>query len=246
MAEPKLPDDFLQQLAAARRRGREADRWEPRATHAAYDAATGAVVIRMRTGVEVRVPAAAIRELDGATPEHLAGVSLTPRGDAVCWRELDVDIYVPGLLSQVLGLDEWFRRERAAEAGRARTEAKAASSRENGRRGGRPPASTGEPEPAGTPLVRVERAGGPMTVVAGREYLVDPASQATHRGRRVVALRYRGAKDGRVEARFSDTGRAALIEPELLLEAPAADYGRPSAPVLKVAEPRAKYGAPEE
>jgi hypothetical protein len=245
MAEQKLPDDFLEQLEAATRRGAERAEWEPRASSAAFDAGAGALVIRMSTGVEVRVPMSRIEELKGATAGQLAQVELRPRGAALSWPSLDVDIYLPGLLADALGLTEWWKRQRAAEAGRARTEAKAASSRQNGLRGGRPPRSSGEPEPAGTALVSVRRPGGTMTIVAGREYLVDPASPATHRGRRVVALRYRGAADGRVEARFADTGRTALVHPELLLEAPAAEYRREAPPVRKVAEKRARYGPDE-
>ncbi|MDB4952157.1 MAG: hypothetical protein JWM27_4806 [Gemmatimonadetes bacterium] len=242
MAEHKLPDDFAAQLRAARRRGAQRERWEPRAEAVAFDARARMVTLRMTTGVEVRLPVGQVAELAAGTDAELAQVALRPGGAAITCPPLDADLYVPGLLSDVLGLGEWWKRERAAEAGRVRTGAKAASSRENGRRGGRPARVADEPEPRGTVLVMVERPGGSLAVVAGAEYVVDPAGAATHRGRRVVALRYRGERDGRVEARFADSGRPLLVEPTSLVEPPGEPYVRPPTPLRAVAETRAPYG----
>ena len=61
------------------------------------------------------------------------GLELTIGGDAISVRSLDIDIAIPGLLRDLFGLD--FRRL----GGRVKSTAKAAASRENGKKGGRPP-----------------------------------------------------------------------------------------------------------
>jgi hypothetical protein len=51
---------------------------------------------------------------------------------------LDADLYVPALLEGVLGSRRWMAARLGAVGGQARTQAKAAAARANGRRGGRP------------------------------------------------------------------------------------------------------------
>ena len=48
------------------------------------------------------------------------------------------DIYIPALLQGVLGSKSWMAARLGAAGGRVRGGAKAAASRDNGRRGGRP------------------------------------------------------------------------------------------------------------
>lgn len=96
----------------------------------------------LKHGVEVRIPIELVPELDGASEEQLLGhLGLSPSGEAVTHRPLDVDIAVDGLLLDALGAAGWKRSLRAGlarELARSRSPRKAAASRENGRKGGRP------------------------------------------------------------------------------------------------------------
>ena len=88
----------------------------------------------LKSGAIVNLPVAAISELAKATPSQLAKLHLLPTGAAIEQRELDIDLSVPGLLRDALGFGE-IQQRRAA---RTKTPAKAAASRANGAKGGRP------------------------------------------------------------------------------------------------------------
>lgn len=55
-------------------------------------------------------------------------------GYGLHWESLDVDFTVPGLLAGMFGTQSWMARQ----GGQARSDAKAAAARANGRKGGRP------------------------------------------------------------------------------------------------------------
>lgn len=129
------------QIAEARRRGEEADRTEPRAESARYNAESGRVEVELRNGCLFAFPAEFGQGLRGASPEQLRGVEVTAHGFGLSWPALDVDMAVPALVQGVFGSRPWMS-EIAAELGRAggrqTSEAKTAAARENGRKGGRP------------------------------------------------------------------------------------------------------------
>jgi hypothetical protein len=52
--------------------------------------------------------------------------------------KLDADLYLPALLEGLLGSKRWMAARLGKHGGQARSAAKAAASRENGKRGGRP------------------------------------------------------------------------------------------------------------
>ena len=54
------------------------------------------------------------------------------------WPTLDVDRYVPALVSGIFGTRAWMAIEFARLAGRTRSPTKAAAARANGAKGGRP------------------------------------------------------------------------------------------------------------
>jgi hypothetical protein len=58
-------------------------------------------------------------------------------GYALVWDEIDEAIWVPALLERRYGTEQWMSRL-AREMGRAKSPAKAAAARENGKKGGRP------------------------------------------------------------------------------------------------------------
>lgn len=128
---------FNQQYDRAVKAGREAQKTEPRAVSAYYEQANDRLVIELRNGVIFIVPCALIQGLRGASPELIAAVKVMPRGAALHWDELDVQMSVPELLAGVFGTRKWMA-ELGRQGGRVTTEAKRAAARENGRKSGRP------------------------------------------------------------------------------------------------------------
>lgn len=124
-------------MAALRRAGH--------AVSARYDRGASRVVVRLNTGLELAFPPELAEGLGGAAPEDLAEIEISPAGLGLHWPKLDADLYIPALLQGVFGSRRWMAAQLGAAGGRARNPAKAASSRANGRKGGRPPkkAATG-------------------------------------------------------------------------------------------------------
>ena len=116
----------------------EARRAQGHATAARYDAASGRLIVSLHNGVELAIPTRLIEELSGADPDDLAEIEITSAGLGLHWPRIDADVYVPGLLSGAFGSRRWMAAQLGAEGGRASTPAKAAASRANGAKGGRP------------------------------------------------------------------------------------------------------------
>ena len=110
----------------------------PRAVSARYDRRSARIVVRMNTGIDLAFPPALAEGLGGASPEELANVEISPTGLGLHWPELDAELYVPALLQGTFGSKRWMAAQLGAAGGRSRSPAKAASARENGRKGGRP------------------------------------------------------------------------------------------------------------
>ncbi len=108
------------------------------AVSARYDRRRSRVVVALNTGVELAFPVRLAEGLAGASHENLAEIEIIPAGLGLHWPRLDADLYVLALLQGVFGSKSWMARQLGAEGGRARTVAKVAASRENGRKGGRP------------------------------------------------------------------------------------------------------------
>ena len=125
-------------LDAAEARGRAILETEPRAIAARYDAKTGRVVLDLANGCVYAFPTALVEDLQSASPEALAGVEIDGLGFNLHWPDLDVDLFVPGLIAGIFGTQAWMTRELARRAGRATSDAKAAAARANGAKGGRP------------------------------------------------------------------------------------------------------------
>jgi hypothetical protein len=110
----------------------------PRAESAHYDAGRDRIIIRLTTGVEIGFAPRDVEGLQHALTEDLKAIEVQAFGLGIYFPRIDADLYVPALLEGVLGSKRWMAAQLGAAGGRARSVAKAAASRENGKRGGRP------------------------------------------------------------------------------------------------------------
>jgi hypothetical protein len=108
------------------------------AVSARYDRRRSRIVVRLSTGLELAFPPALAEGLAGAAPTDLTDIEISPSGLGLHWPKLDADLYVPALLQGVFGTRRWMAAQLGAVGGRARSTTKAASSRANGMKGGRP------------------------------------------------------------------------------------------------------------
>lgn len=121
-------------IDAALERGRVARTDEPRAAAARYDRVSGRVIVDLENGCTFAFPPRLAQGLEAATDDQLAAVEILGRGYGLHWEELDVDLSLPGLMAGIFGTKAWMARR----AGQATSAAKAAASRANGAKGGRP------------------------------------------------------------------------------------------------------------
>ena len=108
---------------------------EPFAESATYDAQSGALTVALRGGSTVRTQARALRGLGSASDEQLTNVRIHD-GRALFWADVDVQHLLIAFLGEALGIPTLHAATR--RAGNARTAAKSAAARENGKLGGRP------------------------------------------------------------------------------------------------------------
>jgi Protein of unknown function (DUF2442) len=130
-----------EEFETANARGEERLRG-PRAESAHYDAGRNRIIVRLTTGVELGFAPRDVEGLQHASADDLKVIEVEGFGLGIHFPKLDADLYVPALLQGVLGSKRWLAEQLDAAGGRARSAAKAAASRENGKRGGRPRRST--------------------------------------------------------------------------------------------------------
>lgn len=142
MARTPICDaDILAQIPAARARDAQDRKQGRRATSARYDRRAERVVLELTNGFLFAFPIREIPELRGATPTQRAAVAVNRGGSALRWEALDVDLSVAGLLLSAVGADE-RQRDAARMLGQVTSPTKAATSRANGAKGGRPKKKT--------------------------------------------------------------------------------------------------------
>ncbi len=122
------------QEQAALERGAEKLRFEPRAKSARYDRSVDRVVVELTSGASFAFPPRLVEGLADASGAALSAIEIEGVGFTLHWSEIDVDYSVGGLINGVFGTARWM----AAQAGKAQSPKKAAASRANGRKGGRP------------------------------------------------------------------------------------------------------------
>jgi hypothetical protein len=132
-----MNDFTTEEFEAAKTRG-EARLRGPRAESAHYDAGRNRIVIRLTTGVEIGLAPQHAQGLQDASAQDLKVIEVEEFGLGIHFPRLDADLYVPALIEGMLGSKSWMAGRLGAAGGRKRSPRKAAASRENGRRGGRP------------------------------------------------------------------------------------------------------------
>jgi hypothetical protein len=125
------------EISAARKRGAE----EPTIVSARFIRSTRTLEVTFVYGVKIAVPIALIQAFSmlerAPTLAELAEVKVSGAGTSLYWPSLDLGLWGPGLLQGIFGTKAWMR-ELARGMGATRSPAKAAASRQNGRKGGRP------------------------------------------------------------------------------------------------------------
>jgi hypothetical protein len=101
-----------------------------------YDVRTDSLRLSLSSGVRVSIPRAQIPPLADANREQLAAVYAGNGGATISQDDLDVDVFVPGLLDRLFG--RTIRGNLGRRAGSVSTIAKAHAARKNGLKGGRP------------------------------------------------------------------------------------------------------------
>lgn len=110
----------------------------PQAVSARYDKRVHRLVIGLSSGIEIAFRPHAAEGLEGAKPADLDIIEISPSGLGLHFPKLDADLYLPALLEGFLGSKHWMAAKLGQQGGKAKTAAKAAAARENGRLGGRP------------------------------------------------------------------------------------------------------------
>jgi len=96
------------------------------------------VALDLANGGSYAFPPKRVQDLERAAPDDLADVRVDGVGFNLHWPDLNVDLYVPALVAGIFETGAWMTRELARSAGKATSPAKAAASRMNGAKGGRP------------------------------------------------------------------------------------------------------------
>ena len=87
-----------QRFTAARRRGRRYASRPTAIVRAEYDAASDSLELTLRSGDVGVIPRDRVRELDSVPARALKCMAVSPAGDAISWREFDLDLHATALL----------------------------------------------------------------------------------------------------------------------------------------------------
>lgn len=127
-----------EEFERATARGEQARRDGPVAKAARFDRTSRRVIVTLQEGVQLSFPVATVQGLRGSRADRLLRIEITASGLGLHFPLLDADIYLPSLIAGITGSRAWMAAHLGVTGGRARSLAKAAASRANGKRGGRP------------------------------------------------------------------------------------------------------------
>jgi hypothetical protein len=131
MARVKQRESSVAEIEAASKRGKA--EMASGATAVRYDRRRDAIVLTMRSGAVATIPRELIPVVADSAPGAARDLELSPMGSSLRFPLLDADFAVQGLIRLAFGVNEANRL-----AGATKSPARAAASRQNGRKGGRP------------------------------------------------------------------------------------------------------------
>jgi hypothetical protein len=123
------------ELTAAKERWQQERAERPVPASVRFEPASSRVIVDFTNGACFVFPARALEGLQNATAEELAEVELLGE-TGLHWESLDVDYTISGLMNGIFGSRSFMEAQR--KGGQSRSVAKAAASRANGAKGGRP------------------------------------------------------------------------------------------------------------
>jgi hypothetical protein len=121
------------EIDAAIRRAKAFEAEDRRAIRAEYDDVEDRISLELSDGVRVSIPRNYLQGLESAEAPQLSKIQILGRGTGLHWPELDVDHYVPGVLSRIFGTAKWMSRVGRA-GGTSRSKAKVIAARLNGQK----------------------------------------------------------------------------------------------------------------
>lgn len=122
----------------ANRRAKELESSMPRAVGVRYDRVGRRIVIHLSSRLDVSFSPRDAQGLEHARPSQLDEIKISPSGFGIHFPKLDADLYLPALLEGFLGSKQWMAARLGQAGGKAKSPAKRAAARANGKLGGRP------------------------------------------------------------------------------------------------------------
>lgn len=135
---PSYSDEEIEQLERA---SLERLRQQPRIQSVRWELEGERLIFAMHNGSEAVVRARTLPGLEAATPTQLSDKKIVSLGTGIHWPQLDVQYSSIALLEVIFGVKS--AHSMWSKGGRAKSEAKAATARANGARGGRPKVKAG-------------------------------------------------------------------------------------------------------
>jgi hypothetical protein len=137
MAKSDQTDRDRERFERARARGALRARDGSALVSARFNPRRDTLELEFRGGGSMVIPRDLVPGITRVPAAKLAAPVVAPAGDAVSWPDLDIDIYVPGLVARAFGT-RVFAAAAGRQGGHRRSKAKAAAAKLNGAKGGRP------------------------------------------------------------------------------------------------------------
>lgn len=129
---------WAEEFKAATERAEQRLRDEPHIVKAHYDSTLDRVILSLSSGAWFAFRPDDAQGLQGATPAQLKKIKITPSRFGIDFPLLDAQFDVGALMQGHFGSRKWMAARLGATGGAAKSKAKSAAARANGKLGGRP------------------------------------------------------------------------------------------------------------